>query len=253
LIEFDEDPELLDIAKQINRARRPDRSGQVRRMTGTLRAWNPGTLQGVVELPGGQLVTNPPVMAALDAMSWAPGDEVILDLVPGSGGFSSVMILGRVFRPNAANSARVLQALQNDFAKQIAAEVFADRIKNNIVEENEVTSSTDWTDLDTPGPRVTEVEVTATGVMLVILGCSINVGNNGGYMSFELTGPTNLGPFEGRAAGHGVAAGNTFVEASRLVLVEGLAPGSYTVTAKYKVPNGGNVAFNFRTLSVIAV
>lgn len=97
------------------------------------------------------------------------------------------------------------------------------------------TTSTTYTDLATTGPAVTIV-VGATGLMLVGIGCSQvnNIQDNINHMSFALSGSNTLAAADENAvadrsnlASNGNVIGRTF-------LLEGLTPGSTTVTAKYK-------------------
>jgi hypothetical protein len=227
----------------------------------TLLTWDPESLRGTVDYDGATLV-DLPVLAALDAFSWVPGDELtLLTWHPPDGhsrpGFGSYVILGRVFRPGAENSAKVLQALQTSFASQISAEVFAARIRTAEVGDYKEISSTDWIDLpDSPGPTLPDIEVSSTGVMLVEVGCFVSADDNAGYMSVEVSGATSRAPTLRHIVSVLAAAGDgpNAIAAGRQFPVTGLNPGMHTVTAKYRTDSTSSpgALFGDRTLDVIS-
>lgn len=107
----------------------------------------------------------------------------------------------------------------------------------------ETTSSTSFTDLATVGPQVT-APVSSTGRALVEFGCVLTTDQSNDHvsMSFEVSGATNQAPSGFRAVQL------SFVEAvvqstSMAVMVEGLAEGANTFTAKYTVTNIGATGF----------
>jgi hypothetical protein len=100
----------------------------------------------------------------------------------------------------------------------------------------------------TVGPVVNDIVVGNTGRLLVFLSCNMQEfassgGARGGEMSFQLDGPTSLSPALARAMriGHtddgrivsGFSSNNLGVQTTAVVLLEGLAVGTYTITAKY--------------------
>lgn len=124
----------------------------------------------------------------------------------------------------------------------------------------EVTSNTSYDNLTTVGPSRT-VEVGATGRLKVTLGAQlqvldVTVGTSGAAdMSFELTGPTAVAADSKRALILSVpdTADDIKIQASRSVTVTGLAPGTYTVTCKYRVQGTGQARFSTRSLDVMPV
>lgn len=123
----------------------------------------------------------------------------------------------------------------------------------------EVTPSSSYTDLTTPGPSRT-VEVGPTGRLKVTLGAQLSVldgtvGTSGAAdMSFEMTGPTPVAADSKRALILSVPDDlGIRLQASRSVTVTGLAPGTYTVTCKYRVQGVGQARFSARSLDVMPI
>lgn len=125
------------------------------------------------------------------------------------------------------------------------------------VSAGESTTSSSATDLATFGPQVSTV-VGASGRCWVTLSAFINWNNNGlngGEMLFEAAGPTTVVPFSGRSLRMTASStGGVNLEASRRLLLQGLTPGVYTFTAKYRkaADDGTNTAVTFanRNISV---
>lgn len=98
------------------------------------------------------------------------------------------------------------------------------------------------------GPTVTDVVVGDTGRCLVTLTASMDVADDSLLMAPEISGPTfvpasdaNALRFANRALTQSIGPG-----ISRVLLIEGLDPGTYTMTAKYRVvdntaPAGVNI------------
>jgi hypothetical protein len=254
-----------DLAKAV--AKKPDPTGQVRRSSATLLTWDAAELRGSVDW-NGTIIEDVPILGALDAFSWVAGDEVVIDLVPGSnGGFASPMILGRVFRPRAANADKVLQGLQNSFAKEISAEIFAERI--SFAEDAAIVTATSTGFQDLGGPSV-QVEISAIGRALVFLSCAISGrdtsaagadASHGGRMSFEISGATTQAASTPRSV-----AARSQIRATGLVteneigyrmgttaVVDGLNPGTHTFKTVYaQLFIATPTDFVDRTLAVIA-
>lgn len=269
---------ITDLAETVKKpSKKPTSAGQVRRSSGTLIAWDPAELRGSV-LWEGTTIHDVPVLGALDAFSWGAGDEVVVDTIPStSGGFSSPMILGRVFRPGAANAAKVLQALQTEFAKQVSAEVFAERIA--VAEDADAGTrapNDTWGNLtgSAVGPAVT-VNIGTTGVAVVFISAhfAVSTFDNaawwglGGAVSFEATGANSVAPGNQRALLHAlggvihdvVLTDSAVAFASRIrggnfEVLTGLNPGETTITMKYQAFSGNphDVEFSDRDLTVIA-
>jgi hypothetical protein len=166
----------------------------------TLLTWDPSTLTGSVDLDG-DVLSDLPIESAIDAFSWLPGETVLVhSWHPPDGhrrrGFGSYWIRGRIFRPGAANAAKVLQALQNSFAKQIAAEIAAENIFSATALGTETRADTAGFGTLSGGPTLT-VSVGNTGKVIVHLSTSIigteaaaepGIARAGGRMSVSLSG-----------------------------------------------------------------
>jgi hypothetical protein len=242
--------------------------------TATVLDWDASTLNGTFDYRGTTL-SGLPVLSALDAFSWVAGDEVLLlTWHPTDGhrrkGLGSYFVIGRVFRPSAANSAKALQALQNEFAEQISAEIFAQRMHFQDINTTEAIASSSYTDLATTGPTVFDVDVTEAGKMLVFTSVRINLNNVSfsggqtadGYASFQISGATSISANDSNAAfrrmnfaahdggvAHTINDGGTY---TKMTLVEGLNAGNHTVQMKYRRSIGNDVTIGMRSLVVIA-
>jgi hypothetical protein len=116
----------------------------------------------------------------------------------------------------------------------------------------EATFNAPWGDLATVGPAVA-VTVPASGKVLLTLSALVyNSGQATGEMSFEAVGPTPLSPsFDQSLTMPAVG----YTQGSWTRLLNGLSPGSYTFTAKYRsfsVSSGGS-SYNDRQIIVIPV
>lgn len=212
---------------------------------GTITAWNPDTFENKV-LWRGVTLTNVPILSTVEALTYAPGDVVgLLGWAPG-GGAGSWWITGRIITPGPGAAAKAIQFFQTTLAREISSEIFADRIKSDVIAANESTTSEAFTDLATVGPQVT-VEISEVGLAIVML--SARIGNNvaggdpdiRGFMDFEVTGATSraavfdtsLGLIvvaDASTTGHAIRAG---VQSPVTV-----NPGTNTFTAKYRREGG---------------
>lgn len=105
-----------------------------------------------------------------------------------------------------------------------------------LVGANETTTSTMWTNLTTMGPSVSR-RIGPTGRALVTVSAlsrNITAGERA-YMGFEVFGGSTQAPGDDRAL---TVANTTYQQMSFQMLVEGLAPGVATFTAKYRVTGG---------------
>lgn len=232
---------------------------------GRLLSWNPETFESIVQWQGARL-SNLPVLAGMDALTFKAGMDVLLIGWDGGGrrGAQDWAILSRAIEPGPAAAEEAIEPMRTRLAQQIAAEVFAARIRAaEAAGEVQITSSS-WV-VAPGGPEVTDVEVSETGVALVTIGSRLAVSSqpgsfHAGFMSFQVTGPTNIAPSFERATEVTVidvdeltAFGST---PSREVVLTGLDPGTYTFSARYLTEPGGagNPLFiEYRSLSVIAL
>lgn len=154
----------------------------------------------------------------------------------------------------------------------VARLVIAEVIRSESVAAFQTTTSDTYDDLSTVGPQIDNIEISDAGKMLVMVGAQANPNidtstgqlNEFAYMSYDIDGPTERDASDAEALVAGFAAdpssgsiaAGTFSNATKVVLEENLEPGTYTVTAKYKVEEtlGGSPSATFgdRNLTVIA-
>lgn len=240
---------------------------------GVLSAWNPETFENVVQVRGSQL-ENLPVASGVEALTYVPGDVVMLTRwKPGSGrGAASYWIGmgGRVVFPGAGRAEQAVAFLTTSLGRAISADVFGDRIDTASVTISGVTVdvSPDWVDLEenavggdpSPGPSVSEVEVVA-GIMIVSLSARFSVSLGGAsvgaaLMSAEITGPDGAvsgWPSQINAAGPASVDSSTAVALGRTFVISDLTAGSYEVEAKFQAGGGATAAFSNRSLWVMAL
>lgn len=117
-----------------------------------------------------------------------------------------------------------------------------------IVDTNQTTTSTTYTDLTTPGPAVTLTTGTAAKVTVTSY-VSNSVTGNGALVSFAITGASSVSTSDSYALGSSGAAGH-YRLGSRVFVVTGLTAGSNTFTSKYRADTGGTATFVFRNILV---
>lgn len=257
----------------------------------TILSWDPTTLSGTLDYQG-TVLRDIPVLSGTDALTWRPGDEVILDTwYPPDGhrrrGFGSFMIRGRVVRPGATNAARIVQFLQSELAKQIvdeiveqlliseagqelAAFVIGQRVHAaNVTGSGTLAGETSFTTLSgSPGPTLSDVEVSESGVAVVSMSCSITgnlpsgAGSVSGFMGVDISGSTSVSADTDAALrvvfansdSSGVARADN-IRGTYTHKFEGLNPGLHTFSARYR--NGGSTTltttFAVRSLVVMAL
>jgi hypothetical protein len=110
----------------------------------------------------------------------------------------------------------------------------------------ESTTSTAFTDLATLGPSVT-IEVGASGVVLIEVGCGMRNGGGESAMGFAASGANALGAAFDRVVGTPLASND---RKGRVFTLTGLARGATTVTAKYAVTANTGTFFDRRVAAV---
>lgn len=248
---------------------------------GIIRSWDSDTFENTVEWRN-QTLTNLPVLAGTDALSFRFGDPVAL-LGWGNGtGTSTWFILGRAVFPGPTTGAQVVEFMQSTLVAQLiddivtqlltspageelAAFVMAQRVSVSIFASG-TRSSTTYGDLDygsgpQPGVTVT-ANITDSGKALVGIGSRIIAGqgtdHSGGEASVEVTGATSLGPgfvtfINSKTSDPGSIVGTQVGGMSFAVYT--LNPGSNTFTGKYRSLEAGAppVGFGGNTLVVFAL
>jgi len=234
---------------------------------GRLLSWNPETFESIVQWHGARLV-NPPVLAGMDALTFRAGMDVLLIGWDGGGrrGAQDWAILSRAIEPGPDAAEEAIAPMRTRLAQQIAAEVFAARIRVAVADGQVSTTSDDWVELS-GGPEIADVEVSETGIAIVFISANVfgmaDLTESGvaGLMSVKVSGATVVAPlnrwqFGGRSV---VLPGNEntvnmLAAGTRVAVFNELNPGLHTFTAVYQTATGfPEVNFNGRSLSVIAL
>jgi hypothetical protein len=225
---------------------------------GRILSFNPDTFENVIDWNGVRLV-DLPVKSATDALTFKPGDTVILSGWDAAGGkgVTQWWIDGRLIIPGEGAATQAVEWMTSALGAQVAAAVFGNRIQAETIADNEATSSTSYTNLATAGPTLTGVEISDTGRALVMLYARMS-GQKGGasiatpHMSYQVSGATSSSPSDLRAL-QVSSETNDAVYASTAVFLESfLNEGLHTFQAKYKMGSGQTEArFTQRTLIVI--
>jgi hypothetical protein len=232
---------------------------------GTIRAFDTDTFENVIEYDGLR-VTDVPVASGLEALTYVPGDVVLLEgWFPGGKrgelGIGSIWIRGRVITPGATAAQQVIAPMTSSLGRAVSAQVFADRIKSASVAANEATSSGTFGDLTTPGPTVT-AEITDARAVVVIVTARIHAGvlgtTSGGLMGFDVSGASTLSFEQSHAAQNvrffadeGISDTQRASALSLVTAADGLNAGTNTFTAKYATGGAGTATFQFRNITVI--
>jgi len=146
---------------------------------------------------------------------------------------------------------QVLTALQlND---SFDAMVQKAQVSGAVVNTNQTTTSSTYTDLATVGPEVTTT--TGTSVLIMITADLGDPANTAGLIraSFAVSGATTRAASDNEAlifAGAVVGGTDPITTGSRAVVITGLTAGSNTFTMKYKT-SAGTASFANRNIVVI--
>jgi hypothetical protein len=233
---------------------------------GIIRAWNPATFESVIDVGGADL-PNLPVASGVEALTYVSGDVVILSKwrPHSKRGIATYRIGmgGRVITPGSGAAAKAVAFMTSALAKNLSAEVFAERIHDDTVDTSEGTGSSTYTDLATAGPTVAGVEI-ATGKALVLISGRIRSeqsgsGNSESFMSFAVSGASTLAADDSRAASTWVRLSvhpteshivDIAMRGTAQVWLTGLNNGVHTFTAKYRT-TGAASNFGVRAMTVI--
>lgn len=234
---------------------------------GILREWNPDTFENTVEYRGAEL-HDLSILDRVGAQTYQAGDPVLLMKWNATGrGLASYWIAGSPLLPAEGAAEEAVSFLRGSLASAIAAEVFAQRVVQDVVPAFEITDSTSFVDLATVGPSV-QATVSATGVAIVMIGANVGAVKGSfvgapnqqyAFMGCEISGATSVSASftEAHATGAG-SSSEDHIEvrngSTKVLVYPDLNPGLHTFTAKYRAENTANdVQFGDRTLIVIAL
>jgi hypothetical protein len=251
----------------------------VRYGLGEIIAWNPDTFENTI-LWNGIPLTNLRLLGGTDALSYVPGNVLMLMGIDASGaaGFTQWIILGRLFTPGSDNADELVAFMRGTLAREISAEVFADRIHPAYDGGNaQRTSETfgDPTNGAAAGPSVTDIDiVTGSALIMISAGIEFSTSNNAadaapriaGVIGVEISGATSIAPNEevGVSAqsiksrsGGAITLVDGIVNATTVAAVylqTGLNPGLHNFSLKYRKWSAGSDYVNVdqRSLTVIA-
>jgi hypothetical protein len=246
---------------------------------GEIIAWNPDTFENTI-LWNGLRLTNVRLLGGTDALSYAPGQTLMLMGIDSSGdaAFTQWIILGRLFTPGTDNAEAIVDFMRGSLAREISAEVFADRIHPAYDGANaQRTSETfgDPTNGAAAGPSVTGIDiVTGSALIMISAGIEFSTSNNAanatprvaGVVGVEISGATSIAPNEevGVSAqsiksrsGAAITLVDGIVNATTVTAVylqTGLNPGLHNFSLKYRKWAAGSDFVNVdqRSLTVIA-
>lgn len=156
-----------------------------------------------------------------------------------------------IFEVDAGESPSIF--MRQELIQDLAVAIFADRIRTNVVEGEAFRTSASYGNPTTgsAGPSVANVDVSEAGKAFVFLSAwmvsqtgSAFATEQTGYMSVEVSGASSVAAADANAAyltatavdSSGVIGNMTTVSATvtRMVLLDGLNPGSHTFTARYR-------------------
>lgn len=249
----------------------PQTTGALRYGMGRIIAWDPQTFENIVEWSGipipNMLIANP-----TDALSYA--SDMLVSLIgidsAGEEGVTQWVIWGRLVQPGGGAAELAVNFLRGALAREISADVFADRIRSAAVQPvcyRDAETFGDPSEGD-PGPVVPDVSVSSTGTALVMISAQVyahtgpTVTHYGGYMGVAVSGATTVDPGTSRSLSFALdlqpdeADLRSSGVMTRIVLLEGLNEGLHTFAAKYAKAPGSlfdRGAFDDRVITVIGL
>jgi hypothetical protein len=247
----------------------PDAQG-MRYGQGKLLAWNADTFENQV-LWQGTVLTNLVVLAGTSGNSFQPGQTVaLIGWAPG-GGAGSWAIFGQWVTPGTGAAAQQIAFMNSTLASAVAAGVLGARFYSEsipLIDGTVTNPGSTYTSAN--GPVLTGVDVSDSGLCLLKItarvACQINQPNGvaaGGWMSVAVSGASTRSPADDDALEHDITGPAadviaSSVQATRLVLLEGLNPGLHTISARYRSehvdpPPDTSVIFSSRNLTAWAL
>lgn len=139
----------------------------------------------------------------------------------------------------------------NANGKLVKLSTLAFGIRSENVNNFEGTTSIAFTNLATIGPIVNNVEIGSSGRCLVIVSARMATNNDGGSMSFDISGATTQAASGTRKLELESITAQANGSMSRVFLVVDLNAGLHTFTAKYASISGGTANFADRNLTIL--
>lgn len=189
--------------------------GDVGFTQGTIISWDEATGVNTVQLggTGGPIVSNVRVLSTSNSIMLSPTDVVGLLRFQ-----STYFILGRIQAPGSGAALQIRSA-------EVAA--------------LESTGSTTYTDLATFGPVVSNVYIGSARRCLVFINAFCRTNSTGGFVNFQVTGASTIGPLSSKSVGFQNLSTQTLgancMGVIQLTAADGLNQGYNTFTMKYIV------------------
>src|SRR5690554_7489000 len=105
---------------------------------GVIEFWDPDTFENRVQYRGSQH-ENLPVASGVEALTYQPGDVVMLSRWQPTGGGATTLrseIGGRVIVPGTGAAQKAIAFMQSSLAKSLSARVFAERVHSSVSPED---------------------------------------------------------------------------------------------------------------------
>lgn len=237
----------------------PQTTGALRYGMGRIIAWDPQTFENIVEWSGipipNMLIANP-----TDALSYA--SDMLVSLIgidsAGEEGVTQWVIWGRLVQPGGNAAAIAIDFLRGSLAREISAQIFADRIYADSMSAQAEHAGTSFGDPDTlgdPGPTVANVDI-ASGTAIVFMSANMkfssedtatNDNASSGVISYQISGATSREPdLVGAGLGSSIqkyraggpvdmiAGVNAAATLTKITVETGLNPGLHTFQMKYQ-------------------
>lgn len=222
---------------------------------GTVVEWNSETAENIIRYKGEPL-ENLPMINSADVLVTQPGDQVAIMSWAPAGGSGAIWIMGRLIVPGSDAAERSIDFMRAALARNVAAEILASRIHTAEVSGTITVTST--ANVPNGGPILPDIEISPTGMAVVLTGVGIdlsaNGSGNGGEVVVAVDGADSATTF-GRSAFLGSVDSVSFQHnATGVFVLSGLTEGLHTFEMWYSVLAGSTEArFYDRQLIVIAL
>jgi hypothetical protein len=227
---------------------------------GIIKSWNPDTFENVIVYRGGEH-PDIPVASGVEALTYQAGDLVMLSRWQPTGGGATTLRIGaggRVIVPGSGAASKSVQFMQTNLAKEISAEVFADRITDagSIFNDASFTAAT-----SPPGgfaAHPTGDPVVISGIEIInkaLISISAHIiivlasgGPASGEVGVRITGPAGpdsavIEPSIGNWLVFNFSGGSTGSVGSTRTRGRILDPGVYTFETRYRVTTSDSSPF----------
>jgi hypothetical protein len=160
--------------------------------------------------------------------------------------------LNTYLRDNSLETAPAKATAGGQIFVSTSANTIAARVPTGaVVYTSESTSTTTYTDLGTVGPAVSSVSTGSKALVMISAFLRNGTAGQAAVMGYDISGATTANAANDRALWQTSATASSPIQASTIILQEGLVVGNNTFTAKYKAEASGSATFANRRLAVI--